>query len=225
MAWETKKTELDIDTYIAELTSKGALSLTNDHVKDELDLSPRATYDLLVFLHKHAAQIYNAVREPREVYPYEDHKLTIVLPSGSSDGEAEKPEAHEHTLLYGDSNDPLLLSVYDLTDDWAEHAYNGPAIVSRIESIAFTPEQLEPKEPEVLRGLRGWDLPEGTPDQAWKVTLWPQWGYKNFTSNHLYVHQYGDRLWTARSEWQSGTPHYLWLLNEDDLDEETTLEA
>lgn len=216
--WKTEKAYLDIDTYIAELSPGGALSLTNDHVKEELDLSSRATYDLLVFLHRHAAQIYRAVREPKEVFPYEAHNLTILRPS-SNEGEADKPKEQDH-ILYGDATDPLLLFVYDLAGTWAESAYNGPAIVSRIDRVPFAQEQREAEELEVLRGLRNWDTPEGTPTQAWKCIVWPQWGYKNFMGNHVYVHRYGQQLWTARSEWQSGPPHFLWLLNDDLEDEE-----
>jgi hypothetical protein len=84
----------------------------------------------------------------------------------------------------------------------------------------ITEEQREPEELEILRGFRTWDMPEGTPDQAWRVTVWPQWGYKNFMANHVYVHRYGDQLWTARSTWQSGPPHFLWLLNDELTDEE-----
>lgn len=214
--WKPEKTALDIDTYIAELSPAGALSLVNDHVKEELDLSPRATYDLLVFLHRHAARIYQVAREPKEVFPYEDHNQVIIRPTGN-EGEVEKPKEQDH-VLYGDPTDPLLLFVYDLAADWAENAYNGPAIVSRIDRVPFAEEQREPEELEILRGFRTWDMPKGTPDQAWRVTVWPQWGYKNFMANHVYVHRYGDQLWIAHSEWQSGSPHFLWLI--DDLENE-----
>jgi hypothetical protein len=216
--WKTEKAELDIDTYIAELMPSGALSLVNDHIKQELDLSPRATYDLLVFLHQHAAQIYRAAREPKEVFPLEDHHQTILRPTGN-EGKADKPKEQDR-ILYGDPADPLLLFVHDLVAAWAEAAYNGPAIVSRIDSVPFAQEQCEPEELEILRGFRNWDMPEGTPDQAWRVTVWPQWGYKNFTANHVYVHRYGDQLWTARSTWQSGPPHFLWLLDDESSDKE-----
>jgi hypothetical protein len=33
--------------------------------------------------------------------------------------------------------------------------------------------------------------------------------------NHIYVHRYSDQLWTGRSEWQSGPPHFLWLMDDD----------
>lgn len=216
--WKTEKAELDIDTYIAELSSGGALSLTNDHVKEELDLSPRATYDLLVFLHRHAARIYQVAREPKEVFPYEDHTQVIIRPAGN-EGEVDKPKEQDR-VLYGDPADPLLLFVHDLVAAWAESAYNSPAIVTRIDSIPFAEEQREPEELEILRGLRKWDTPEGTPTQAWKCVVWPQWGYKNFMGNHVYVHRYGDQLWTGRSDWQSGPPHFLWLLDDDLEDEE-----
>jgi len=208
------RADLDSDTYIAELSENGTLSLTNDHIKDEFEVNSRGTYDLLVFLHQHAAKIYQAVRKPREVLSYESHNLTIVKPTGN-DGEATRPSEQDR-ILYGDQTDPLLLFVYDLTDAWAETAYNGPAIVTRIESVAWAKDQQEPEEPEVLRGLLTWQILEGTPDQAWKVTLWPQWGYKNFLPNHLYVHRYGQQLWTARSEWQNGPPHFLWLPDEEE---------
>lgn len=218
--WKTVKAELDIDTYIAELSPNGALSLVNDHIKEELELGPRATYDLLVFLHQHAARIYQAAREPKEVFPYEDHNLTIIRPSSTNEGASTQPKEQDH-ILYGDAADPLLLFVHDLVATWAESAYNGPAIVTRIDSVPFAEEQREPEELEILRGLRNWDnTPEGTPTQAWKCTVWPQWGYKNFMGNHVYVHRYGNRIWTARSDWQSGAPHYLWLLDEDLADEE-----
>jgi hypothetical protein len=212
--WTTEKAYLDIDTYIAELSPGGALSLTNDHTKEELDLSPRGSYDLLVFLHRHAAQIYQAAREPKEVFPYEEHHLTIIRPSSSNEGEAGKPKEQDR-MLYGDASDPLLLFVHDLVAAWGERAYNGPAIVTRIDSVPFAEEQREPEELEILRGLRNWDTPEGTPTQAWKCTVWPQWDYKNFMGNHVYVHRYGDQLWTAHSEWQSGPPHFLWLEDEE----------
>jgi hypothetical protein len=215
--WTTDKATLDIDTYIAELMPGGALSLTNDHNKAELDLTPRATYDLLIFLQQHAAQIYQAVRKPKEIYPYEEHDLTILKPTGN-EGESNKPKEQDR-VLYGDQADPLLLFVYDLVSAWAEHAYNGPAIITRIESVPFDQSQREPEEPEVLRGLLNWETPTGIPTKAWKCTVWPQWGYKNFMANHVYVHQYGDQLSTGRSDWQSGTPHYLWLLDDDQLAE------
>jgi hypothetical protein len=209
------KINLDSDTYVAELSATGQLSLTNDHVKEELDLSSRATYDLLIFLHEHAAQIYQAVRQPKEAYPEEEHTLTILQPTGN-EGETTKPKEQDR-ILYGDETDPLLLSVYDLVGAWAESAYNGPAIVTRIDSVPFDSKQCEPEEPEVLRGLLNWDTPRGeVPTQAWRVTLWPQWGYKNFMANHVYVHRYGDQLSTGTSEWQSGTPHFLWLPETDE---------
>jgi hypothetical protein len=81
--WKTVKAELDIDTYIAELAPSGALSLTNDHVKEELDLSPSGSYDLLVFLHQHAAQIYHSMciatvtsSGPRDQIGKVDHRTT-----------------------------------------------------------------------------------------------------------------------------------------------------
>jgi hypothetical protein len=204
-----ERADLDSDTYIAELSKMGILSLTNDHTKGEFEVNARGTYDLLVFLHQHAAQIYRAVRKPKEVFPYENHHQTITLPVGN-DGEATRP-SELNRVLYGNQNDPLLLFVHDLVDAWAEVAYNGPAIVTRIESVAWAQDQHEAEEPEVLRSLLTWQIPEGTPDQAWKVTVWPQWGYKDFMPNHVYVHRYGQQLWTARSEWQNGPPHFLWL--------------
>lgn len=216
--WKTEKAELDIDTYIAELSPSGALSLTNDHIKEELDLSSRATYDLLVFLHQHAARIYQAAREPKEAFQLEDHNQAIIQPTGT-EGEADKPKEQDR-ILYGDPADTLLLFVHDLAGAWAESAYNGPAIVSRIDSVPFDEGQREPEELEILRGFRNWDMPEGTPDQAWRVAVWPQWGYKNFMPNHIYVHRYGDQLWTSRSEWQSGPPHFLWLMDDEPLNEE-----
>jgi hypothetical protein len=212
----TQRAELDSDTYIAELFNTGALSLTNDHQKEEFDLNSRGTYDLLVFLHQHAAQIYQVVRKPKEVFPYEIHNQTIKLPVGN-EGEATRPSERDR-ILYGDSSDPLLLSVHDLVDAWAEVAYNGPAIITRIESVDWAKDQHEPEEPEILRSLLTWQVPEGTPNQAWRVTLWPQWGYKNFLPNHLYVHRYGQQLWTARSEWQNGPPHFLWLTDEEEAE-------
>ena len=216
--WKTEQAALDIDTYIAELSPSGALSLTNDHIKAELDLSSRATYDLLVFLHRHAARIYQAAREPKEVFPFEGHDQVIMPPRGN-EGEATRPEEQER-ILYGDPADPLLFFVYDLVAAWAERAYNGPALVARIDSVPFNEEQREPEELEILRGLRTWNTPRGTPQQAWRVTIWPQWGYKNFMPNHVYVHRHGDQIWTAHSEWQSGPPHFLWLLDDDLQDEE-----
>lgn len=217
MRQQPAKVNLDIDTYIAELSATGRLSLTNDHVKEELELSSRATYDLLIFLHQHAAQIYQAVRQPKEADPEQGHHLTIIQPTGS-EGETTKPKEQDH-ILYGDETDPLLLFVYDLVGAWAESAYNGPALITRIESIPFDPKQRESEEPEALRGLLTWSIPEGIPTQTWKCTLWPQWGYKNFMANHVYVHRYGDQLFTGTSEWQSGTPHYLYL-PDDDLENE-----
>lgn len=205
-AWHTEKAVLDIDTYSAELSPEGKLWLVNDHLKEELDLNPRATYDLLLFLHQHAAQIYQATHEPKESYGTDPFAGKIVLPHGN-EGEAALPE---NGVLYSDPADPYLQHVYGLASEWAENAYNGPVRIVRIASVPFAEDQREPV-PEILRGFRTWSEPVGIPDQAWRVTVWPEWGYKNFTANHVYVHRYGDQLLTGRSEWQSGTPYYLWL--------------
>lgn len=220
--WTTEKRSLDGNIFVAELAPEGHLWLLNDTNKAELELSARATYDLMVFLQERAVQIYEATHRPQESYTADEiSRHYHILPPTGTEGELEPPPAE---TLYADAAEPHLPSILAVALDWANNAYSYDARVVRIvpiETSADTPEQI----PDFLQKRTTWYQFTGEADQSWKVTIWPQSGWQSGIVDHLYIHRLGDVLITggAESGYGSAPPRYLLLpIEEEDelLDEE-----
>jgi hypothetical protein len=217
--WKTEETRLDGNVYVAELTPEASLFLLNDINKEKLDLSARATYDLLIFLHERAAQVYEATHRPKESYAADEisSHYRILAPTGT-EGEHEQPPAE---TLYADATDPLLAHVFAIADDWAKDAYGYVARVVRIVPAQTATDKPEPV-PDFLQAHPTWYRFDGEADQSWKVTIWPQSGWQSSRVDHLYIHRLGDVLITggAESGYGSASPRSILLPIDDEEEQE-----
>jgi hypothetical protein len=215
--WNTEKRSLDGNIFVAELSPEAKLWLLNDTNKKQLELSARATYDLMLFLHERAVQTYEATHHPQESYaPDEISGHYHILPPTGTEGEYEPPPAD---ILYADVAELYLTQIFTVAEDWAQDAYDYNTRVVRIEPVETSADTPEPL-PDFLQKHTTWYYFTGEADQSWKVTIWPQSGWQSSIVDHLYVHRLGDVLVTGGSEsrYGSAVPRYL-LLPLDDEDE------
>lgn len=207
-----EKIFLDLETSVT-IQADDTLWLTNELTKEEIRLSPQASYDLLAFLYEHRRKIYQ-----------ETHRPVIVSPGGASDRQVVKPLGNEgedsipvtDTPVYADPADPYIRAVLDLATAWARQALTGSQ-VTRL--IATEPEELpEEREPAFVEPLRSWQCFSGKADRSWCCTIWSTHGV--IKRDHLAIHLFDEALITGCSETNHKTAPFIMYVMPDDSGED-----
>jgi hypothetical protein len=207
-----EKIFLDLETSVT-IQADNTLQLTNELTKEEIRLSPQASYDLLAFLYEHRHKIYQ-----------ETHRPVIVSPGGASDRSIIKPLDCEgedtipmaDTPVYADPHDPYIRSVLDLATAWTRQAF----VWSQVTRIVVTePEELpEEQEPAFVESLRSWQCISGKADRSWCCTIWSTHGI--IKRDHLAVHLFDEMLVTGCSKMNHKTAPFIMYVMPDASDEE-----
>jgi hypothetical protein len=210
-----EKIFLDLETSVT-IQADNTLWLTNELTKEEIRLSPQASYDLLAFLYEHRRKIYQETHRPVIVSPGAAFDRPIVKPLGD-EGEDTIPVAD--APVCADPHDPYIRAVLDLATVWARQTLVWSQ-VTRI--VATEPEELpEEPEPAFVEPLRSWQCFSGKADRSWRCTIWSTHGV--IKRDHLAVHLFDETLVTSCSEINHKTaPFIMYVMPDasDDDDEE-----